>query len=78
MSQPTVVPGSGWSVVGSRSVTAPNQAGILATQWEVTFVTGNGEQGMVLVPTTSYTPDNVRAAIAAAALTMDQVKGLKG
>lgn len=78
MTQPTTAPGTGWSVTGQRTTTAPNQAGVLATQWEVSFVTSSGQTGTVLIPTTNYTVDSVRAAIQAQAMTMDQIQGLKG
>lgn len=70
--------GTGWSIVTQRVVTAPNSAGILATQWEITFVTGQGQTGSVLIPQTNYNVDSVRAAVSAQALVMDQVQLLKG
>lgn len=81
MSQPSIggpAPGTGWSIVTQRVVTQPNDAGILATQWEITFVTSRGQNGSVLIPTTAYNVENVRAKVSAQALIMDQVQDLKG
>ena len=81
MSQPSIggpAPGTGWSIITQRVVTAPNEAGILATQWEITFVTGQGQTGSVLIPQTSYNVETVRQKVTAQATTMDQVQSLKG
>jgi hypothetical protein len=46
--------------------------------FRVMFTTGKGQQGSVFVPKARYTPDNVRAEIAAAAHQLDQVADLTG
>lgn len=69
---------SGWSIE-SQTETLELDARQRAVQgYSVAFVTGKGHRGSVFIPKNQYTPINVRATVAAAANTLDEVAGLTG
>lgn len=64
---------SSWKVTGQNQVTEIQPGGTPTQGVRVYYTTGTGQSGNVFVPMTSYTPDGVAAAVAAAAATMDAV-----
>lgn len=69
---------SGWQIE-SQTETVELDARQRAIQgYSVAFLTGQGHRGSVFVPKAQYTPLNVRAAVAAAANTLDEVGKLSG
>lgn len=74
----TPAPGTGWEIKTQVSKVAPGPGGGLTQGYEVTFQTASGVLGAVFIPQLQYNVANVQAAVAAQALIMDQVAGLKG
>lgn len=70
-------PKGGWRVV-SQTPGARVIPGVAApvSGYTVTFVTGTGATGNVFIGQSDYTPDNVKAAIAAQAATLDAIANL--
>lgn len=70
-------PVGGWRVTsqtpGARAVAGVNGP---VAGYTVGFVTGNGVNGSVFVPSASYSADNVKAAIAAQVAQLDAVSNL--
>lgn len=71
---PPAVPS--WQVTGQAERTDIAADGTPVRGMVVYFTTGAGHQGSVFVPASQYTPDTVRAMIAAAAARMDAVGAL--
>lgn len=71
-------PEGGWMVTGQVQTTELGADNRAVTGYRVSFTTGKGAQGSVFVPVNRYTPDNVRAEIAAHAHQLDQVQVMTG
>lgn len=67
---------SGWRVTSDVEVTAQADNGQFAQGHKISFTTGNGGQGSVFVPDSSYNVATVRRLIAAKVAIMDQVAAL--
>lgn len=65
-----------WHVTSQAERSIIDQSGAPVNVMTVTFQLADGTVGSVNVPLTAYTPDNVRAAIAAKAATLDAVNNL--
>lgn len=65
-----------WTVVAQSERTIVNAQGSAIDVMQVSFQLPDGTQGSVNVPLTSYTVDNVKAAIAAKAATLSAVNAL--
>jgi hypothetical protein len=76
--RPPSAPQTGWKVIGQVQVTEADPQGRAARGVRVSFTTNLGVSGSVFVAEDRYHPDNVRAAVAAAAAAMDQVQQLSG
>jgi len=67
-----------WRVTGQMQTTRPSPSGEFVDGWLITFTTAAGNTGTVFVPSSQYTPDQVRAAIAAQARVMDEISAMTG
>lgn len=74
----TNAPKTGWTVTSQVEQPGPGPDGRLVDGYKVSFRTGAGVNASVFLPRAQYTPDNVRAEIAAAAAQLDQVQGMSG
>lgn len=70
------MPTSGWTVTGQVETTTIGTDNRLVNGITVSFLTGDGVSGSVFVPNDQYTPDRVRAAIAARAGLLDAVQSM--
>jgi len=77
-SRPPSAPVTGWRVTDQVQTTDVDAQGRPVRGMRVSFQTGAGVTSSVFVPENRYTPDNVRATIAAAATQIDQVHKLTG
>lgn len=77
-SRPPSAPVTGWRVTDQVPTTEQTPSGRAERGMRVSFMTGKGVSGSVFIPESQYTPDNVRAAIAAQAALIDQVHALQG
>lgn len=75
---PPDAPTSAWRVTGQQETLRPGPGGQVAEGVVVSFTTAKGVQSSVFIPKAMYSPQNVRAAIAAQAHQLDQVQELKG
>jgi hypothetical protein len=71
-------PITGWKVEAQHETVDTDASGRPVPGVKVSFVTGLGVHGSVFVPKSQYSPDNVKAAIAAAAGQIDAVHKLTG
>jgi hypothetical protein len=71
-------PSTGWSVEYQQETVDLGPDGRAVQGVKVGFVTGKGVHASVFLSKARYTPDNVRAAIAAAAAQIDAVHTLTG
>lgn len=69
-------PTPSWTVTNQAEKTIINSAGNAVDVMAITFQLADGTTATVNVPLSAYTPDNVRAAIAAKAATLDAVNNL--
>lgn len=77
MTQADTAPASpSWTVTAQRETTIINPQGQAVDVMAVTFQLTDGTSATVNVPLSSYTVDNVRAAINAKAATLAGVNGL--
>lgn len=67
-----------WRVTASQEQQAPGAAGTYTKGRQIFFQLDSGPSGSVFVPNDQLSPDNVRAAIAAAASTLQAVHDLSG
>lgn len=65
-----------WRVTGQTETMALDGTGRYVAGVSVAFTTGNGHSGTVFVPRASFTVDNVRQAVQAAADLADNVGNL--
>ena len=72
---PMSAPG-GWRVVSQVEATDRDVSGNFVPGHRVYFETASGVTGSVFLSAMFYTPDNVRAAIAAKAAIIDSIAGL--
>lgn len=75
---PPNAPQSNWRVTGQTEVMQPGPGGTVVDGYKVSFTTQGGVEASVFIPRSLYTPDNVRASIAAAAHQLDLVQGMTG
>lgn len=71
-------PITGWHVEYQQETVDLGPDGRAVQGVKVGFVTGKGVHGSVFIAKTRYNPDNVKAAIAAAAVQIDTVHTLTG
>lgn len=71
-------PATGWEVEYQQETVDLGPDGRAIQGVKVGFVTGLGVHASVFVPKTTYSPDAVKAAIAAAAYQIDTVHKLTG
>ena len=69
---------SGWRVTSQTPTTALGPDGKAQTGMRVHFTTGKGVSADVFVPWADYTPDGVRALVAARVALIDSVHTLSG
>jgi len=69
-------PPTTWQVTGQTEYTQVGQTGPPVAGVKVFFTTGQGHSGSVFLPSAQYNAANVRAAVQAAAVNMDQVGSL--
>lgn len=62
-----------WQVTGQTEQTQVSPAGAPVRGVQVFFTTGNGHQGSVFVPYTTYNTDTVRRLVGQAAANMDSI-----
>lgn len=67
-----------WRVTGQQTATRADPAGRFVHGVVVSFTTAAGHSGEVFAPDAVYTPDRVRAMVAAAAAQMDAIGSLQG
>ena len=68
----------GWRVVSQQETLAPAASGTFTKGVQVFFVTARGNTASVFLPESQYSADNVRAAVAQKAATLDGVSNLTG
>ena len=78
MSMPASPPPTTWQVTGQTEYTQVATSGAPVQGVKVFYTTGQGHSGSVFLPSAQYSPANVRQAVNAAAVTMDQVGALTG
>lgn len=71
-------PTTGWHVESQVETMGLDPSGKAVEGVKVGFQTGKGVHASVFIPKDRYTPDNVRAAIAASAAAIDQVHSFSG
>lgn len=76
MTVPMPPPVTSWQVTSQTERTDIASDGTPVRGMAVYYTTGAGHAGSVFVPASQYTPDNVRAMIAAAAARLDAVGAL--
>lgn len=78
MTNPNTTPATTWNVTGQQEGLGRNGNGPFEPGITITFELSNGAHGQVFVPIAQYSPDNVRAIIAAKVATMVAVHNLSG
>ena len=71
-------PQTAWRIVGQQETTSQGPDGRIGPGYQIAFTTEKGVRGTVFVPRDMYSPDNVRAIVAAQAYQIDQVQGMTG
>lgn len=71
-------PTTGWQVTGQQETIGEAPDGRLVPGWKVMFKSSAGVPGSVFLAAGSYTPTNVRAAIAPLAAQLDEVQRMQG
>jgi hypothetical protein len=68
----------GWSIESQHQTVGTGPDGRAVEGVRVSFVTSLGQHGSVFLPAVRYNKANVAAAVAAAAVQLDEILGLKG
>ncbi len=71
-------PQGAWQVLAQEETFDRAPGGQVVPGVKVSFVTAGGVHASIFVPNSLYSPDNVRAAVAARAHQLDTVQGMSG